>query len=437
MPRKPHNTQKPGPFLAPLMTVVRVLLLGAMGIDLYLAWVSLSGEAVAGCGPSSDCHIVLNSKWSYWMGIPVSVPAFLLYAVVLAATFYVAPGMRLARRRLGWSVLLAGAGVIAGAAVWFVGIQLLALQTICPYCMAAHGCGFLAAAMILGNAPVADEPASARHRPDDVSIAPGTAARIGVGVVAVLGVMVLGQYIRRPEAYVSTPIPAGTTTTNTAAAMTGTANTPAPAVREFQIFDGQFRFNLQQVPLFGRPDAPHVIVSLFDYTCHHCREVHGSLMDAHHAFSNELAIISLPMPLDGKCNPIVKRTLAPHTNACALARLGLAVWQADRTLWPKFDHWVFSPATPPLPAEAERYAHDLVGKEALERAATNRWVDQQIRQTVAVFEAVYRRYRKGMMPEVIIGTNLLSGVFGRDRLFTLLSAQFGLQTNQPPNAPGQ
>jgi hypothetical protein len=64
-------------------------------------------------------------------------------------------------------------------------------------------------------------------------------------------------------------------------------------------------------------------------------------------------------------------------------------------------------------------------------------VDQQIRQNIAVFEAVYRRYRKGMMPELIIGTNLLSGVFGRDRLFTLLSAQFGLQTNQPPNAPGQ
>lgn len=425
MSRKAHNT--PGGVIhTPLMTVVRVLLIGAMGIGLYLAWVSLSGEAVAGCGPSSDCHSVLNSKWAYWLGIPVTVPALLLYLTLFVATFYVTPGIRLSRRRIGWGILLAGAGLIAGAAVWFVTLQLLVLQTICPYCMAAHGCAFLAAAVILGNAPVADEPKRGRSRSDEVSIAPGTAARIGVGVVALLGLLVGGQFVRRPQTFQSASIDAGVTT-----------NILAPAVREFQIFDGKFKFNLREVPLAGSSEAPHVIVSLFDYTCHHCRQVHGSLLDAQHAFSNALAIINLPMPLDGKCNPIVRRTAPAHTNACALARLGLAVWNVNRDLWPKFDHWVFSLATPPLPEEAERFAKDLVGAEALAKAATNDWVNLQIRQNAAVYGEVYRRYRKGTIPQVIAGTNLLSGLFNRDRLFALLNEQFGLKTNSPPSALGQ
>ncbi len=424
MSRKAQNTSG-GVLYTPLMTVVRGLLIGAIGIDLYLAWVSLSGEAVAGCGPASDCHSVLNSKWAYWFGIPVSVPALLLYLTLFAATFTVTPGRRLSRRRIGWGILLAGAGVIAGAAVWFVALQLLVIQTICPYCMAAHGCAFLAAAVLLGNAPVADEPKKARSRSDEVSIAPRTAARIAMGVVALLAMLVAGQFARRPQSYHSAAINAGVTT-----------NILAPKVREFQMFDGQFKFNLREVPLFGSPEAPHVMVSLFDYTCHHCRQVHDALLDAHHVFSNALAIISLPMPLDSKCNPLVRSTPPPHTNACALARLGLAVWGAERNLWPKFDRWAFSPANPPLPQEAERFAQDLVGADALAKAATNDWVNAQIRQNAAIYREVYRRYRKGTLPQVIIGTNLLSGIFTRDRLFALLNEQFGLQTNSPPGALG-
>ena len=37
-----------------------------------------------------------------------------------------------------------------------------------------------------------------------------------------------------------------------------------------------------------------------------------------------------------------------------------------------------------------------------------------------------RRFRKTVMPQVIVRTNLISGVFSREQLLAMLSAQFGL-----------
>jgi hypothetical protein len=176
----------------------------------------------------------------------------------------------------------------------------------------------------------------------------------------------------------------------------------------------------------GHPDAPRMMVSLFDYTCHHCREMHGPLLDAYRQFSNQLAIISLPMPLDAKCNPVMKRTPPPHTNACALARIGLTVWRANRTASPQFDAWIFGTAEPPLPSNAEKFARDLVGSAAFDRASQDPWVNEQLEQDIGIFETVYRTYGKGYMPEVIIGTNITSGTFTRAHLFQVLSNEFGL-----------
>jgi hypothetical protein len=208
------------------------------------------------------------------------------------------------------------------------------------------------------------------------------------------------------------------------------------AAPRFQIFEGQFEFKLDETPLIGRPDARHVLVSLFDYTCHHCREMHPVLVETQQQFSNQLAIINLPMPLDGSCNPVVRRTLPPHTNACALARIGLTVWKAARKHSAAFDDWVFTPERPPLPAEAEAYARHLVGADAFDKAATNGWVANQIQQDVSLYAAVYRKFHKGAMPEVIVGTNLISGVFNRGQLLQMLAEQFGLATNST-HAPGR
>jgi len=237
--------------------------------------------------------------------------------------------------------------------------------------------------------------------------------------VLVLGLLVVGQWVYRPSTYMTAATVAGIQTNAPATAA-------APKIRQFQIFDGQFRFDLDQVPVVGPTDAPHFLVSLFDYSCHYCRDMHGPILEAQRRFSNQLAVISLPMPLDGKCNPVMRSTPPAHVNACALARLGLTVWRADRQRAHQFDEWVFGPPNPPQPDAAEAYARQLVGTEAFDRAARDPWVTNQLRQDIAIYEANHRK-RLGNMPQVIIGTNIISGPFNRDHLYRVLAEQFGLK----------
>lgn len=423
---------KVSPVAAPrYLSGVRLLLLIAAGVDAYLLSVSAAGGAVAGCGPESNCHVVLNSRWAYWLGVPVSAPALLVYALLFTGTFWL-DGKSEANRNAAWRLLFPLSVAVIGAGVWFVALQLFVLRAICPYCMTAHACGLLGAGWLAWQAwsgraarPTGGGPNS---RPN---LLPSAAA--GCFGVAVL---VLGQVLYKPQTYVATPISAGVTTNTPVAPVTAnTTNPPVVVDREFQVLDGKFRFRLNEVPLIGPPEAEHVMVSLFDYTCHHCRQVHPLLVDAQRQFSNRLAIINVPMPLDPKCNPLVRRPLPPHTNACALARIGMTVWRADRKKSAAYDNWVFEPATPPLPDAAEAYARQLVGPDAFDRAATNAWVDERIREDIAIYQAVYRKFRKSAMPQVIIGTNLISGVFSREQLLGMLAEQFAL-TNAP-HAPAQ
>ena len=62
-----------------ILFTVRVLTAAAIVAASYLVWVSLSRSAVAGCGPDSSCDRVLHSRWSRWLGLPVSAIALLIY----------------------------------------------------------------------------------------------------------------------------------------------------------------------------------------------------------------------------------------------------------------------------------------------------------------------------------------------------------------------
>ncbi len=59
---------------------------------------------------------------------------------LLAATFYSCVRRSRSATKESLADLDRWVGGVAGAAVWFVFLQFFALQTICPYCMAAHGC---------------------------------------------------------------------------------------------------------------------------------------------------------------------------------------------------------------------------------------------------------------------------------------------------------
>jgi hypothetical protein len=189
--------------------------------------------------------------------------------------------------------------------------------------------------------------------------------------------------------------------------------------------------DLNEVPLIGSPAAPQAIVSLYDYTCHHCRITHPIIMQTHEAFGDQLAIVSLPMPLDGKCNFTVNKTPRAHTNACDYARLGLAVWHANRDVHPKYDEFIFSPAEPPPLESARQYAAQLVGgPEALNKALSDGWVNQYLKLGIDIYATNYIHVGNGSMPQIIIGSRLATGTIAADELRNNITQQLGLQPRQ-------
>jgi hypothetical protein len=202
-------------------------------------------------------------------------------------------------------------------------------------------------------------------------------------------------------------------------------------VCEGRLRDGEFRLNLGELPMIGSPSAPHVIVSLFDYTCHYCRDLHQILQQAHQRFPRQLGIVSLPMPLDANCNHLIRRTPQAHQQACDYARIGLAVWKSNPEVFEQFDNWVFEPASP-LPVErVRRYAEQLVGEQTLQKALQDDWVDRQIQTDIAIFQANNRATQSGRMPQLMVGSEISTGPLDRvEQLYRLLEQQFGLSSQE-------
>jgi uncharacterized membrane protein len=429
---------KPG-----LVLAIRLFTLIAMAVSVYLAYVSTTGGAAVGCGPDSGCDKVLRSRWAYWFGAPVSLFALIVYSLILGASFRLSRRSHPLEQRKAWAWLVPCAIVVAGAAIWFVGLQVFAVRAFCPYCMVAHGSGFVAAVLLLIAAPMRDPRGKPWEMEGHVFVAPRIFKRVAIIAGAALAMLVVGQVVHQPPTSVvksiaevvnapqSTPpvagaIPKVVPKPEIVSAPPG-PKVPVPGSRLFPLYGGRFQLELHKVPVIGSPTNPQVVVSLFDYTCHHCRAMHPLLVEAQKIFSNSLAIVSLPMPLDPGCNPTMQRPNPKHTNACQYARLGLAVWRADRSKHPAFDDWLMAGATPPPFADAVQRATETVGAAALEKAARDPWVEEQLKLDVAMYELAYRA-GQGSMPQLILGTNVAVGSYLRDDLIKLLVSNLGLKT---------
>jgi uncharacterized membrane protein len=134
---------------------LRVLCGAALGLTGYLAVTALRSEDVAGCGGGAlfDCGFALNSRWSKLFAIPVSVPAFGLYALLLASLAVCRPAAPRSHLSLAWGTITVGAILAGLAAVWFVGLQVFAIGHLCAYCMLAHLCGLALCLAILWKQP--------------------------------------------------------------------------------------------------------------------------------------------------------------------------------------------------------------------------------------------------------------------------------------------
>lgn len=411
---------------------VRIFLAVATVTGAYLAWISVSGAAVAGCGPDSGCHSVLASRWAKWFGIPVSLFAVPAYVILFIATFQIPSGPDtaargdIARRRSAWIVLHAGALITAGAAVWFTALQIWVVKALCPFCMTAHVAALLAAILILRRTPGSGKGATRKSRQSQVHLAASAKWKSALAAATLLAGLVAGQILQeepsieltalddgppanQPVLGVSPAAGQSNSPGSTLATPAEAEATPPPEARQVRLFNGNIVLDPAALPVLGQPTAPHPIVSLFDYTCDHCRETHHSIQSALRRFGDQICFISLPVPLDSNCNRLIKTTRKAHQNACRYAQLGLAVFRAQPEKFEAFDDWIFQTESVPDVTAARARAVELVGEEALNEALNDPWIQTRINESIDIYEGNYRQHRKGSLPQLILGNQLAAG----------------------------
>jgi uncharacterized membrane protein len=366
-PPKAPVLERAKPAANTALWAARVFIAAAAAISAWMLWYAIVKKPMAGCGPGSPCDRVMGSAWAYWLNIPVSAPALAAYLSLLGCTFAVA-SPRAETARNGWMAGFFLSALAVGSAAWFTYLQLGVIHSICKYCSATHLLGVIGAGLFLAKAP----------RPGALRV--GRLALPGLLALLAFGGLVAGQKFAPRKINV-----------------TGTTET------------AKFKFDLREAPIIGSPQNKAYVVSLFDYTCPDCHEMHAHLLAARAKFNNSFSIISMPVPLDAACNPRVRQTPPKHAGACDYARLGLAMRRCGAELYQKYDDWFFSRGGIPPYASARAQAESLAGAAALEKALADPWVGQVIQEGVRIYErngAALRAYR---LPQLIVGNRVHMG----------------------------
>ena len=398
--------------------LIRVVAVVGLLLGGYLLIVSLTQRGVPlGCGAGSGCDEVFRSRWSHLTGIPVGAAALVAYTAALVCTFLAGPSQSVGTRRIAWHGLIAIAAAVTLAAVWFIGLQLLVLKALCAWCMAEHAVGLVLAGLILWRwkwertqLPSAVE---AEFEPPVGKVPPRGTTGIIVGAAAVL-IMAGVQILLNQSGAAVARLPAGEN------ADTG----PGPE-RQVAVLNGELVLGVHELPHLGNPDAPHVLVLLFDYCCPHCRATHGFLAEGLERYPDQFTLVLLPMPLDADCNPTVIETEPRFAEACDLAALSLAVWEVAPESFPEFDAWLFEPERPRSLSDARARAESLADAAALQTALLDPQVDERIAADVEAYA------RSGAPTIPVLLSPEMDSIVGRteaaDELFTILESELGLQ----------
>ncbi len=487
-------TETKQPTFVTLLTVSLLALL-AMAVSGYLSWLAIrEGQSALGCdGGTFDCDEVLGSRWSEWLGMPVSVLGMLTYTVILFSTLALLFAQSGSLRDVAQLTVTIASTAAVGAALWFTALQALAVHAFCPYCCVVHTCGLLIIVLLV----LKTKEYAGSSRKLFLPFAEDAARFAFVGVIlGLFGLMVLigGQLLAPGEFHkveqfadialqdtvVKTDVgPVIATDTDKAddadkseptleqsieaerlapsseesterttpddrslgqtnpvfewEDLFGPSSPSSKPVasplsnttgRRLKLIGGRFILNLDEHMRLGSSDAPHVIVELFDYTCSHCRRMHGHIKKARIRYGDQLAVVLLTIPMHSRCNPSVSSGPRHHQNACELAQLADAVWWHRREQFPEFHDWLFEGPKHPAIDKVHRYVVELIGEEAFADAKT----DSTYRARLLRCIEAYDQCRKGRIPKIIIGDKVSSGaiLYPRD-FYDLIESNLSIE----------
>ena len=400
------------------LAVSFVLATIAISISGYLAYVGFTESKVAGCdGGIFNCDHVLSSRWSQVLGIPVSIPAMGLYAVVIGALVGLRRGTA-SESRTAWMTLSVLSIAAAASAVWFVGLQVFSIGHFCPYCLIVHSCGVLLAATVWW------------HRPREIfsltkSSAIGTALSGSLIALQAFGPVPETFEIEKHDTSVVPmefdPLnddalfesPLGMSALSwfslVGVVMADGVETPDKTVvapRLVPVSGGRRTLNARMWPVWGDVEAKYLIVEMFDYTCEHCRKTHDSIKAAAPLLNNEFAVLTLPVPLHRSCNDAAKNNSAESADACEIARLAISVWLVDADKFTAYHDWLFEQKR--SAGEARMHAEVMVGRDALAAELAKGTASKYIAKNVLL----YKDAGAGTVPKISFPTTTVVGEIG-------------------------
>jgi uncharacterized membrane protein len=366
--------------------------LAGLGINLILLVRRYSDAAagIAGCGGGS-CDEVLASRWAVIFGLPVAGFGVLVYLGVMVA---VMAGFR------RWLPLLLG--MIAGAALWFVFVQAVLLGTFCPWCLAGHAVGFV----VLGLGSIKWSASPSLAGTFKTMICSVGFAFVGIGLLQVYG-----------------PIPdthrmedAGMVSSSAPVHMRGEG-------RKVSFNGGRKSYDVSTLPRLGQADAPHVMVEYFDYQCAACQKMAGYLAALATKHPRQVAILVLPVPLDGACNRHVT-SANQHPGSCEIARTALAVWRTHPEAFPSFHKALMAD---PSAESARRLAMELMSPKQLATSLADPWIDELIQADLSDWWEFSSSNDK--LPKLLIrDTRILHGLpSGEEDFIRVMEKELGVR----------
>jgi uncharacterized membrane protein/protein-disulfide isomerase len=388
-------------------SIITVLSAAALVLASFLLYESLKGGGLPGCGVGSACDAVTSSRWSRWAGVPVAGPGILVYLLMLAGSLLVRPSMTVEAQKVGWIILVGSATIVAGASLWFLGLQVLVIRRMCPYCTGLHALGLAIAGVVAYHGTAAGGSMDA--------IAP--AWPIGFSGAALV-MLVAGQVFIAPKSYKVQQLSEKATIAadlplmpaiGSAADEAGAATAAIPPsveprrIRKFVLAKGRVTVDAYEWPIIGSPEAKYIIVDLFDYTCEDCRHVQRVLEQAVQRYGDQLAVVKVPVPLERACNPLVEKDEPKHAKACRYARLALALWLARPERFVQYHRWLLGRELPTPLEEARQRAGALVGFDGLESALADPAVEQHLREGVEMLKAAGGgKIPKLLLPQAVV-----------------------------------
>jgi hypothetical protein len=201
--------------------------------------------------------------------------------------------------------------------------------------------------------------------------------------------------------------------------------TPSAVYSNGESHDNLPSIDYHSSPMVGSPDAPYLVTMLFDYQCSHCQKIHFMLDEVIRRYNGKLAFVLCPVPLNTQCNPYIPRDVDQFKNSCELAKISLAVWVADREVFPAFESWMFSfesgDSWHPRSLETARAkAVELVGQAQFDAAISNPWIGHYLKISTQIYGQTIQGGRGGI-PKMIFGSQwVIPEVYNANDLFMIL-----------------